>query len=197
MCHWYFAFWNVVQISLGGIRLRDRLSRLRIRVTNLGQGGLPLLVVYGGRNKHYALLWLVEGEVGERDLVELMLLGDQRHKRVHPRRWTRHSISRIMRCMSRHRIRRIILRSLSLTCISLMRISIISMRIIMSNLILSRSNLILSSLNSRMILSSLNSMMVGVVFRGCQGWCTRPDRTAMPGALWAHAFTSLWWTYGM
>jgi len=45
-----------MQICLGGIRLRDCLSRLRIGVTDLGQGGLPLLVVYGGRNKHYALL---------------------------------------------------------------------------------------------------------------------------------------------
>ena len=151
------------------------LSRLRIGVTDLGQGGMPLLVVYGRRNKHYALLWLVEGEVGERDLVELMLLGDQRHRWVHPRRWTRHNISRIMRCMSRRRIRRIILRSLSLTSISLMRISSISMRIIMSNLVLSRSSLILRSLGSRLILSSLSSMMVGVVFRGCRGWCTRPD----------------------
>jgi len=64
-----------VQIFFGGIRLRDRLSRLMIGVTDLGQGSLPLLVVYGGRNKHYTLLWLVEGEVGEGDLVELMLLG--------------------------------------------------------------------------------------------------------------------------
>ena len=101
-----------MQICLGGIHLRDLQSLLRIGVIDLGQGGLPLLVVYGGRNKHYALLWLVEGEVGERDLVELMLLGDQRHRRIHPRRWTRHSINRIMRCMSRRRIRRIILRSL-------------------------------------------------------------------------------------
>ena len=90
-----------MQICLGGIRLRDRLSRLRIGVTDLGQRGLPLLVAFRGRNKHYTLLWLVEGEVGERDLVALMLLGDQRHRRVHPRRWTRHSISRIIRCMSK------------------------------------------------------------------------------------------------
>jgi len=158
-----------VHICLGGIRLRDRLSRLRIGVTDLGQGGLPLLVVYGGRNKHYAFLWLVEGEVGERDLVELMLLGDQRHRRVHPRRWTRHIISRIIRCMSRHRIRRIILRSLSLTSISLMCISSISMRIIMSSLILSRSNLIFKSLSSRMILSSLSSMMVWSFSGGVEG----------------------------
>ena len=58
-----------MQICLGGIRLRDRLSRLRIGVTDLGQVGLPLLVAFGGRNKHYALLWLVEGVVGERDLA--------------------------------------------------------------------------------------------------------------------------------
>ena len=61
-----------MQICLGGIRLRDRLSRLRIGVTDLGQVGLPLLVAFGGRNKHYALLWLVEGEVRERDLVRSM-----------------------------------------------------------------------------------------------------------------------------
>jgi len=171
-----------VQICLRGIRLRDRLSRLRIGVTDLGQGSLPLLVAFGGRNKHYALLWLVKGEVGERDLVALMLLGDQRHIRVHPRRWTRHSINRIIRCMSRRRIKRIILRSLSLTSISLMRISSISMRIFMSSMflsrtsmILSRSSLILRRLSSRMILSSLSSMMVGVVFKRCRWWCTRPD----------------------
>ena len=58
---------NIVQICLGGIRLRDHLSRLRIGVTDLGQVGMPLLVAFGGRNKHYALLWLVEGVVGERD----------------------------------------------------------------------------------------------------------------------------------
>jgi len=180
---------NVVQICLGGIRLRDRLSRLRIGVTDLGHGGLPLLVVYGGRNKYYALLWLVEGEVGGRDLVELMLLGDKRHRRVHPRWWTRHSISRIMRCMSRRRIRRIILRSLSLTNISLMRISSIIMRIIMSSLILSRSSLILSSsslilrsLSSRMILSSLSSMMVGSFSGGAEGSVRGRTRRLCRGA---------------
>ena len=66
-------FQNVVQICLGEIRLRGLLSRLRIGVTDLGQGGLPLLVVHGGRSKHYTLLELVEGEVGARDLQELML----------------------------------------------------------------------------------------------------------------------------
>ena len=128
-----------------------------------------------------------------------MLRGDHRPRRVYPRRWTRRSISRIIRCISSRKIRR-----LNLTSISLMRISSINMRIIMSSLllsrsslILSRSNLILSNLSSRMILSSLSSMMVGVVFRGCRGWCTRPDRTTMQGALWAHAFTSLWWTCDM
>ena len=34
------------------------------------------------------LLQLVEGEVGERDLVELMLRGDHRPRRVYNRRWT-------------------------------------------------------------------------------------------------------------
>jgi len=177
-----------VQICLGGIRVRYRLSRLRIGVTDLGQRGLPLLVVHGGRSKHYTLLWLVEGEVGARDLLELMLQGGPRHRRVHPRWWIRHIISRIIKCMSRRRIKRIILRSLSLTSISLMRISNISMRIIMSSLILSRSSLILRSLSSRMILSSISNMMVEVVFRGCRGWCTRPDRTAMQGGLLTSRF---------
>ena len=154
MCHWIFAFWNVVQICLGGIRLWGRLSRLRIGLTDFGQGGLPLLVVYGGRSKHYTLIWLVEGEAGARDLLQLMLRGDQHHIRVYPRRWTRRSIIKIIRCMSRRRIRRIILKSLSLTNISLMRISTINMTIIMSSLILSRS--------------SLNSSL-----RGCRGWCWR------------------------
>jgi len=77
------------------------------------------------------------------------------------------------------------LRSLSLTSISLMRISNISMKIIMSSLIL-------RSRSSRMILSSLSSMMVGVMLKGCRGWCTMSDRTAMQGAFWPHAFTSFW-----
>jgi len=83
------------------------------------------------------------GRGGRTRLGRVDAAGDQRHSRVHPRRWTRHSISMIMRCMSKRRIRRIILRSLSLTSISLMCISIISMRIIMSSLILSRSSLTL------------------------------------------------------
>ena len=77
----------------------------------------------------------VEGEVGARDLLELMMRGDHRPRRVYPRRWTWRSISRIIRCISSRKIRRIILRSLSLTSISVMRISCISMRISMSNLI--------------------------------------------------------------
>jgi len=133
--------------------------------------------------------------VGARDLLELMLRGDHSLRRVYPRRWTRCSISKIIRCISSRKIRRIILRSLSLTSISLMRISSISMRIIMSSLILrknslilSRSSLILRSLSNMMILSSLNNMMVGVVFRGCRRWCTRPNRTAMQGGLLSSRF---------
>jgi len=158
------------------------------RTDNLRAGRCAPTSSVRREKKHYTL---VEGEVGERDLLELMLLGDQRHRRVHPRQWTRQSLRsmRRIRCMSRHRIRRIIFRSLSLTSISLMRISNISMRIIMSSLVMSRSSLILRSLNSR--------MMVGFVFMGCQGWCTTPDRTAMLGAFWSQAFTSFWWTCGM
>jgi hypothetical protein len=44
-------------------------------VTDLGLGGMSQLVVHGGRNKHYSLLQLVEGEVGAQDLLELMLQG--------------------------------------------------------------------------------------------------------------------------
>jgi len=144
----------VVQICLEWIRLRDLLSHLRIGVTDLGQGGMPLLVVHRGRSKHYALLWLVEGEVGARDLLKLMLQGGPRHRQVHPRWWIWHSISRIIRCMSRRKIRRIILRSLGLTSISLMRIGSINMRIIMSSLIL-------RSLSSRMILRSRTNGYAG------------------------------------
>jgi len=162
-----------VQICLGGIRLRDRLSRLRIGVIDLGQGGLPLLVVHGERKKHYALLRLVGGEVGARDLLELMLRGDHRPRQVYPRRWTRRSISRITRCISSRRIRRITFRSLGLNSIGM---------------ILSRSSLILRRFSSRTILSSLSSMMVGFVFRGCRGWCTRSDQTAMQGGLLTSGF---------
>jgi len=63
-------------------------------MTILRQGGVPLLVVHGGRSKRYTLrLVEVEGEWGPRDLLLLMLRGDRRHKRVHPRLWTRHSTS--------------------------------------------------------------------------------------------------------
>jgi len=81
-------------------------------LTDLGQGGLPLLVVYGGRRMHYALLLAeveVEGEWGTRDLLLLMLQGDRRHRRVHPRLRTRHntSMSNIIRSrrMRRRRTR--------------------------------------------------------------------------------------------
>jgi len=145
------------------ICLRDRL---RIGLTNLGSGGLPLLVVHGGRSKHYTLLWLVEGEGewGARDLLQLMLLGDQRHRLVHSKRWTRRSVRSFMRILD---------------YIILMRISSISM----SSLIWSKRNLILSSLSSRVILSSHNSRMMRVMLMGCRGWSTRPDQTDMEGGL--------------
>ena len=114
--------------------------------------------MHGGRNKHYALLWLVEGVGGTR-LGTIDAAGPHLHRRVNPKWWTRHSISNIMR---------------SLSCIILMCISNISMRIIRRSLMLSKSNLILSSLSSR---------RVGVMLRGAEGWSTRPDRTAMDGGL--------------
>jgi len=63
-------------------------------LTELGQGGLPLLVVHEGRSKRYTLRLVeveVEGEWGARDLLLLMLRGDRPHRRVHPILWTRHS----------------------------------------------------------------------------------------------------------
>ena len=107
-------------------------------------------------------------------------------------------ISRIIRYMSRRRIRRIILRSL--TSISLMRISSISMMIIMSSLFLSRSNLILRRLSSRMILSSLSNMMVGVVFRGCRGCvqgqtrrlCRGPSELTLLPHFGGHVACKIW-----
>jgi len=122
------------------------------------------------------------GRDGDTRLVRVDDAGGPRHRRVHPRWWIRHSINMIIRCMSRRRIRRIILRSLSLTSISLMRISNINMRIIMSSLILSRSSLILRSLSSRMILSSLSSMMVEVMLRGAKGGVRGRTRRLCSGA---------------
>jgi len=53
--------------------------------------------VHEGRSKHYTLLWLVEvkeeADWGARDLLGLMMRGPHRHRRVYPRRSTRHSIS--------------------------------------------------------------------------------------------------------
>jgi len=82
------------------ICLRGRLRRGVLRL-----GRLPLLVMHGGRSKHYTLLWLVEGEAdwGARDFLGLMLRGPHRHRRVYPRRSTRHSISNNIirnRCIS-------------------------------------------------------------------------------------------------
>ena len=178
--YWICVLLNVVQICLGGIRLRDRLSRLRTGVTDLGQGGWPLLVVHGGRQKHYTLLWLIEGEVGERDLLEMMLQGGQRRRRVHPRLWTRRSISSIMRSISSHMMR-ISFRSLSPTSTSLLFRSL-----------LLRSRLLLRSLSRMMSLSSMSSLSSlsspSLVFRGCRGWCMRPTRTAMQGGLLTSGF---------
>jgi len=132
------------------------------------------------------------GRGGGTRLARVDAAGGQRRRRVHPRRWTRRSI----RCMSSRRIMHIIFRSLSLTSISLMLISSISIssnisiRIIMSILLL-RSSLLLRSLSSMMILSSLgslSSMTLGLVFRGCRRWCTRPARTAIQGGLLTSAF---------
>jgi len=100
-----------------------------------------------------------------------IFLQPHNHRRVYLRRWTRHSISNIIRDISR---RRISLFMRSLNSIILMRISSINTRIIKSSLILSRSNLIFSSLSSR---------RVGVMLRGCRGWSTRPDQTTMEGGL--------------
>ena len=122
------------------------------------------------------------GRGGGTRLARVDAAGGPRHIRIHPRWWIRHSISRIIRCMSRRVIRRIILRRFSLTNISLMRISSISMRIIMSSLILSRTSLILRSLSSRMILSSLSSMMVGSLSGGAEGSVRGRTRRLCRGA---------------
>jgi len=137
------------------------------------------------------------GRGGGRRLGRVDAVGDQRHRRVHPRRWTRHSTSKIIRCMSRCMIRRIILRSLSLISISLMRISSISMRIIMSNLILSRSNLILRSLAAGWYWAATTAWWWGSFSGGAEGGVRGRTGRLCRGAFWAHAFTLLWWTCGM
>jgi hypothetical protein len=57
---------------------------------------------------------------GARELVGLMMRGDHRHRRVHPRRWTRHSISMssiiIINIIRRRRITVRILHSMLWNC---------------------------------------------------------------------------------
>jgi len=72
-----------VQICLGEIRLKDRPSRLRIGVTDLGQGGLPLLVVYE-RRRHitpFQNIWRYSGWI---------MAGKDRRVRHFPERVLRH-----------------------------------------------------------------------------------------------------------
>ena len=50
------------------------------------KGGSQLQVMHRDKRKHNALLrLLVDGEVGERGLVGLMMRGDHRHRQVRPR----------------------------------------------------------------------------------------------------------------
>ena len=128
-------------------------------LTDLWQRGLPLLVVYGGRRRHYALLLAeveVEGEWGARDLLLLMLRRDRRHRRVHPRLWTRHntSMSNIIR---RRRIRS----SLDFSrVISIWRGMSITRGIRLSLMRdISMSSLLSSSMSSLLSSSSMNNIL--------------------------------------
>jgi len=52
----------------------------------LGEGGSQLQEVHGEKRKHNALLkLLLDGEVGARGLVGLMMQGEHRHRQVRPR----------------------------------------------------------------------------------------------------------------
>jgi len=124
------------------------------------------------------------GRGGGMRLARVDDAGGPRHRRVHPRWWIRHSISRIIRCMSRRMIRRIILRSLSLNSISLMRISINSMRIIMSSLIL-------RSFSSLMVGSCLGGAEGGVQV-GSDGYAGRPSDLTLLPRFGGHVACRIW-----
>jgi len=111
MSLWYFAFLNVVHICLRGICLIGFVG-----LTEWGENGSRLLVERGGRSTQYTLIWLVEGEVGARDFIGLMLRGYQRHRRVHPSWWTWHNITTsISNIIRRRRISLNIRRGISLS----------------------------------------------------------------------------------
>jgi len=85
---------------------QDRTDRLRL--------GRPAPTSSARRKKQALQPPMVgRGRGGGTRLAIVDAAGDQRHKRVYPRRWTRRSISKIIMCMSRRKIKRMILRSLS------------------------------------------------------------------------------------
>jgi len=126
---------------------------------------MPVLVVYGGRRMHYALLLVeVEGEWGARDLLLLMLRGDRRHRRVHPRLWTHHSTSMSIIIRSRRMRSRRTRSSLNFSWV-------ISIRRGMSSTMGIRlsftRDISLSSLLSNSMSSLLSSNSISSI---CRGW---------------------------
>jgi len=165
-----------------------------LRLIDLGQGGLPLLVVYGGRRMHYTLLLAeVEGEWGARDLLLLMLRGDQRHRRVHPRLWTRHSTSmssiiRSRRIRSSLNFSRVIniRRGMSITRDIRLRLT----RDISLSSLLSSINMS-SPLSSRSMSSILSCSSLSSILSSMQRLVWRTRTGAFQGALRLVSFTGL------
>ena len=127
------------------------------------------------------------GRGGRTRLARVDAVGGQCHRRVHPRWLTRHSISRIIRCMSKRRIMRIILRSLSLT---------------VSFWCVSEASLWGSSWAAWYWVASTagwywaasTAWWWGSCSGGADGGVRGRTGRLWRGALWPHAFTSLWWT---
>jgi len=128
-----------------------------------------------------------------------MLQGDHHHRRVHPKRWTRHSISSITRSISRRRTRLI---TRSLIIIILMGISSISVKRINNmisniNLLLSRSSLLLSRSSLMSSRSSLNSRGgrggAGCGVRGQTEWLWRgPSEATLLPQFGRHVTCRIW-----
>jgi len=106
------------------------------------------------------------GRVGARDLLGLMLQGDRRHRRVHPRRWTRHRTNMSNIIKSRRIRSSIIKRSLDFSrVISIRRGMSITRGIMLSFTRGVSLSSLLSSSSMSSILSSILCNMQRLVWR--------------------------------
>jgi len=111
---------------------------------------------------HYALLLAeVKGEWGAQDLLLLMLRGDRRHRRVHPKLWTCHSTSMSSNIRSRRMRRRRIRNNLNFSRVISIRRGMSITRGIRLSLTrdIDLSSLLSSSMSSLLSSNSLSSIL--------------------------------------